>query len=116
MLTPKQMSRLGDIVSQETPQANVSVVYGDYLKAVYTNQSYSIGGILRVSPVGKVEALRQVAEKSHILRQKNRALVRVLVRVAKDGFEVGWATREWLGLILRSEDFRREAEGVMVIN
>ena len=108
------MSRLGDIVSQETPEANVNIVYGDYLKAVYSNQSYSIGGILQVSPVGKVESIGQFAEKSHILRQKNKVLVRILVRLAEEGFEVGGATKEWLSLILGAHDFREEAKKAML--
>lgn len=111
MQTPRQLARLGEILSKENPETAISV--SDYIKSAMENKAYPLGDGLRISPSGKLEATAprpEPGKPAFPARLKTRALVRTVTRCALAGFPIGFATKEWLGTALRAADFRAEAE------
>ena len=111
MLTPKQICQLTDIVCQENPEIVVS--YKDYLNTSLKDRHYVLGGILKISSHEKLEVITPQDAKPWERRVKTRVLVRIFVRLPKAGFPLGFATKEWLAIVLRAEDFKLEAQSVM---
>ena len=126
MLTPKQLRRLGEILSRETSELQpsgrlrplpkiqgleslISPSLKDYVEAALSEKPYSFGAFVRVSPAGKIEALLPSDSLPWARRLASRALVRILVSCAREGFPLSFPAREWLAGALRAEDFRHEA-------
>lgn len=108
MLTPKLYRRLEEILLQETSIQTPE--YSGYLPEALAGKPFPLGGTIRISANGRLEAGRPSGPKAYPVRLQTRAVIRVVTRAAQAEIPVGAFTKEWIQSALGAVDFRREAE------
>ena len=111
MYTPKQLKHLESLLSKEAPELSISV--RDYVQASVSEESFQLTEHLRVSAHGRIEVTPPNLPKPWANRLMTRSVVRSLVRCSRAGLPIGAFSKDWLSRVLRSDDYRREAEEVM---
>jgi len=110
MLTPQQLRRLGEILSQETPETTLDL--RSYIKTALSGQSFPLGEYLRISPNGRIEASQPKGLKPYAQRLATRQIIRFLTQLALENYPIGIGTKEWYKEALKAKDFLTEAQNI----